>query len=165
MEQLSDQYIRTKSGVARWSGGLIYVSVALFFDAPLAFTIDLHTDTPHLRQGVALRFMRRKGRIAGYLSERFVLWEDTAPFPVPAEYVAKRSPFQLIVWNVWEGPHGATMAGVANAGVIIEDQGPGLLQLGCSAGPGEVRPADARVRLKWPDDIAARIETPTPPSG
>lgn len=125
VEALGDQYMRTRSGVARCSGGLIYASVSLVFDAPPAFTIDLHTGAPQLRQGVALRFVRRKGRIAGSLSERFVLWEDTAPFPVPVEYVARRAPVQLTVWNVWEGPHGATMAWTANAGVIVEDQQPG----------------------------------------
>lgn len=164
MEPLGDQYVRTRSGVARWSGGLIYASVSLFFHAPTTFTIDLHTDAPELRQGVALRFVRRRGRIADVVSERFVLWEDTAPFPVSAEYVAKRSPFQLTVWNVWEGPHGAKMAWTANAGVIVEEQRSGMLQLGCSAGPGDVRPADSRVRLSWSGDIAARIETPTSPS-
>jgi hypothetical protein len=53
------------------------------------------------------------------------------------------------------------MARTANAGMIVEDQRPGVLQLGCSAGPGDVSPADARVSLKWPSEIEARIETPS----
>lgn len=112
---------------------------------------------------MALRFVRRKGRIADLVSERFVLWEDTAPFPVSAEYVAKGSPFRLSVWNVWEGPHGATLAWTANAGMTVEEQQSGLLQLGCSAGPGEVRPADCRVSLSWSSDVEAHLETPFPP--
>ena len=80
------------------------------------------------------------------------------------ENLAKRPPFQVRVWNVWEGPHGATLAFTANAGLLIEAQGPGILQVGCSAGPGDVRPADSRVTLNWPSEIAARIETPSSPS-
>lgn len=144
--------------MARWSGGLIYASVSLFFAEPAALIIDLRTDAPGLRQGVAVRFVRRKGRIAGLPSERFVLWEDTAPFPVSADFVARRPPFQLTVWNVWEGPHGATMAWTGNAGVIVEEQRPGGLQLGCSAGPGSVTPGDSHVTVTWPTDISARLE-------
>jgi hypothetical protein len=162
---LGDQYMRTRSHVAHWSGGHAYGSVSLLFEAPPPeLTIDLHTDRPGTRQGVALNFVRRKGRIAGQLSERFVLWEDTAPFPVPASYVARRAPFRLTVWNVWEGPHGATMAWVADAGIVVRAEGGGRLDLACSSGPGGVRFDDCSISLRWSDEVGFALERPTAPA-
>jgi hypothetical protein len=89
-----------------------------------------------------LRFVRRAGRTNGRTAEQLVLWEDTAAFPVTVDFVANRPPYAIHVWNVWRGPHGATMAWLNNAGLVIDSNEPGRLVLACSAGPGDVRLED-----------------------
>jgi hypothetical protein len=159
VESLADQYLRNRSNVATWQGRSVFGLVRVHLDAPTSVTVDFDTDLPHLVQGIALRFVRRAGRTNGRTAERLILWEDAAAFPVTIDFVAKRPPYLIHVWNVWQGPHEATMAWLNNAGLVVNSDESGRLVLGCSAGPGDVRLHDSRITLTWDPNVIAQLDT------
>jgi hypothetical protein len=106
-------------------------------------------------QGIRLKFVGGKLRVAGETSSQLVLWGDTAPPEVDIEILrgAKLAPV-LRVWNCWRGKRSEIEAWVGNSGLVCVEREPGSYHFECSDGAGEPS-FDALVF-----DLSLRARTP-----
>jgi hypothetical protein len=156
------QYLYDSSHYATYEEGPVYGSVRLVFQTAPMLTIDAQFDSA-LHQGVGVRLPKRRGRINGHEGERFILW-DYAPFPVSVEVLGRKAPFEIAFWNVWRGPHDATMAWVGNAGMRVLEQHANHVALACDAGPNPVTFSDLEILISWPETAEGELTLPQPPS-
>lgn len=65
------------------------------------------------------------------------MWTDTAP--ASTTFIYSGAPTTFRVWNAWRGPppHNTMHAWLNDAGVVIQEESPHRVVLGCSDGVGE----------------------------
>jgi hypothetical protein len=156
---LGELYMDARSHLVQVGGHQVVGSVRLQLSTPCALSVDATFAHADPQQGVVLDAKPRQLEVAGQRGKSLVLWEY-APFPVDALYVARKGPFVVMIYNVWKGPYDATMAWIANGGMVIGEFTEECLILDCNAGPREVTFADARLTVTWPADVAVRLLLP-----
>ena len=151
-----------QSHYAEVNGFPVYGHIRLRFEAPTTFTVDA-TFTGGLRQFVGLRAPKRKVRIGEQAAER-VLIADTSDFPLVGEIVARRPPFELVIYNAWSGSHGGSMMWIGNAGLRLEESAHDHVVLAGNAGPSPLEFKDLRLTVAWPSTTPCELKLPEPPS-
>lgn len=92
-----------------------------------------------LEQGVGISADGGWLLVNGEKSKRFALWTSTAPgcVEIAVKPLRGREHLSVRVWNIWKHDRwGSTMAGIANAGLLVEPTGDTAVTLHASAGPG-----------------------------
>jgi hypothetical protein len=156
---LGELYMDARSHLVQVGAQQVVGSVRLQLSAPCTLTVDATFANATPQQGVVLDAKPRQLEVAGQRGKSVVLW-DYAPFPVDARYVARKGPFVVMIYNVWKGPYDATMAWIANGGMVIGESTGKHLILDCNAGPREVTFTDARLTVTWPADVEVRLLLP-----
>jgi hypothetical protein len=156
---LGELYIAAGSHVVELDGQQVVGSVRVQLSRACTVTVDAAFAHADPQQGVMLKTKPRQLEVAGQRGTSVVLW-DYAPFPVDATLVARKGPFVVTVYNVWKSPYDATMAWVANGGMVIGESTASRLVLGCNAGPRPVTFTDMTVTLTWPAEVEARLLLP-----
>ena len=156
---LGELYMDAGSHLVELDGRQVLGSIRLQLSRPCTLTVDATFAHADPRQGLVLKAKPRRLEVADQRGPSMVLW-DYAPFPVDVTLIARKGPFVVTVYNVWKGPHGATMAWVANGGMVIRESTAEHLVLGCNAGPRPVTFTDATATLTWPAEIAVAVLLP-----
>ncbi len=95
--------------------------------------------TRDLEQGVGISADGGWLLVNGEKSKRFALWTSTAPecVEIAVKPLRGREHLSVRVWNIWKHYRwGFTMAGISNAGLLVEPKGDTAVTLHASAGPG-----------------------------
>jgi hypothetical protein len=156
---LGELYLTARSHLVEVDGRQVLGSVRLQLSGACTLTVDAHFAHADPQQGVVLKAKPRQLEVAGQRGTSMVLW-DHAPFPVDATLIARKGPFVVTVYNVWKGPYGATMAWMANGGMLVREFTAERLVLDCNAGPRPVTFTDATATLTWPADVEVRLLLP-----
>ena len=156
---LGELYMAARSHLVEVDGRQVLGSVRLQLSRPCTLTVDATFAHSDPQQGVVLKAKPRHLEVAGQRGTSMVLW-DYAPFPVDATLIARKAPFVVTVYNVWKGPYRATMAWMANGGMVVRESTAHQLVLDCNVGPRPLTFTDATATLTWPGDVEVRLLMP-----
>lgn len=98
-------------------------------------------------QGIQVSLPGGELEVAGGTAANVVLWRDTAPSVVHLKVRRPGRRRRLQIWNVWRGPHDATMAWLGNSAIEVDVED-GSVVLRCSDGVGEPDFDDLHVRIR-----------------
>jgi hypothetical protein len=134
--RLAERFAAAHGAPIEVDGGLAHMMLELPpIDGPAALRIELRTDSSR-PQGIRLKARGGKVRLNEQLVDDVVLWSDTAPPAVTASLrpASSRTPMTLRVWNAWRDPAGTMQAWTGDAGMLVEEEQPGVVVLRCSDG-------------------------------
>jgi hypothetical protein len=163
MKVFGEQYVDNRAHAATWRGNPVYGSVCLSFSRPCTFVLDVDF-SGDLTQGVAFDVLNRKASVAGQQASKFVLW-DYAPYPVSVDILGRKPPFEVRLWNVWEGPYKSLTQWMVNGGMRVAQSDKTHLVLECNAGPHPVTFDDMRIKVSWPEVVTVHVVLPEPTVG
>jgi hypothetical protein len=104
-------------------------------DVPAQLRIALRAGSAR-PQAVRLKVREGTLLVSGERADDVVLWSDSAPPVVTASVrpLSAGKPATLRVWNAWRDPAGTMQAWIGDAGMLVEEPGPGEFVLRCSDG-------------------------------
>lgn len=98
--------------------------------------------------GLRLKLHRGRLRVGTETLADIVLWSDTSPEQVTIECEPAGGRAELRAWNCWRDEQGVMQAWLANAGMLVQEEGDVVI-LRCSSGPGGVSFGDLVVELRF----------------
>ncbi|WP_210441309.1 hypothetical protein [Nocardioides xinjiangensis] len=155
MTDLGARFVDSGGEPVELDGQLVHMSYV--FGSLPAGVLELRmTAQGSQEQGVGLSADGGWITVNGEKFKEGVLWTATAPDTVEVKTQPQRGSDSLTVrvWNVWKHPKwGSTMAGVANAGLLVELLSADAVKLHASAGPGGPTFDDLVIEASFrPDD-------------
>jgi hypothetical protein len=134
--RLAERFAAAHGAPVEVDGGLAHMMLELPpIGGPATLRIELRTDSSRPQ---AIRLKARGGKVLldAQLVDDVVLWSDTAPPAVTASLRPTWSgaPMTVRVWNAWRDPAGTMQAWIGDAGMLVEEEKPGVVMLRCSDG-------------------------------
>lgn len=152
MSQKLSERFRASQGAPIDLGGREIIMMWELDDLSAGDSIRIQFDPPQLVRPQALRVKSRRGTIGvnGESLTDVVLWSDSAPasLEILAEPKSPGGSLNVRVWNAWRDEEGTMQAWIGNAGIVVEEAGPGTVMLRCSDGFDE----------PTFDDLIAKVE-------
>lgn len=145
---LADLFAEGETNVLEWEGGVVHGLFELD-TVPDRLTVELLRAKEAPAQGLHVSMTGGALEVNGVRAADVVLWHDTAPPVVQIDVRPRGRTQKLQVWNVWRGPHDATMAWLGNAAMQVERTNPDGVLLRCSDGIGAPAFDDLEVRVRW----------------
>jgi hypothetical protein len=151
--RLAERFAAAQGAPVELDGRLVHMLFELPpIEAPARLSFELRAGSGRA-QGIRLKARGGVLEFADRALDDAVLWCETAPPTVTAE-VRPREPTTVRVWNVWRDPAGTTQAWIGDAGMRVEEAGPGAWVLRCSDGFDAPTFDDLVVRLALNADSA-----------
>jgi hypothetical protein len=134
--RLAERFTAAQGAPIEVDGKLVHMMFELPpIDGAAELHVELETDSAR-PQAVRLKARGGKLLLNEQLVDDVVLWSDTAPPAVTASLRPQSSatPMTLRVWNAWRDTAGTMQAWIGDAGMLVEEEGPGVVVLRCSDG-------------------------------
>lgn len=156
---LGERFLAERTHHLVVDGRDVYGLVRLRFARPATITVRADLTRTDVRQGLVLEAAPRQLRVGGSQATSVVLWSD-APFPVDATLVARKPPFEVSLWNVWQGANDATTAWVGNGGLTVRRSSDRHVTVDVNCGPTPLTFGDGRISVTWPADAEVTLVLP-----
>ena len=139
VRKLSDAFEEAQAAAVEWDGLRVHSMFRIVGVAPGSrVRIRFDRSNGDRLQGLRLKVSGGALEVARQEAENVVLWVDSAPPEVTATVVASDDSVEIGIWNCWRDQRGTVHAWIGNAGMLVEDEGEGVLLFRCSDGFGDV---------------------------
>lgn len=149
---LAQRFIESKGGPIEVDGRLVHSIFRRKVERSTAVRLTRQASSASGPvTGLRLKVQRGSLRVNEASFADVVLWSDTSPYEVVVRCEVPKGGTELRVWNCWRDEQGVMQAWLANAGMLVAEDG-GRVTLRCSSGPGGVSFDDLVVQLDFEDE-------------
>jgi hypothetical protein len=134
--RLSELFQAAQGGPIEWGGQTVRMMYDLADLGP-ASTLTVKFLSVSKKRPQALRLTAKGGqfKVNDQTLEDVVLWSDSAPETVEIRLrPPKGGTMTARIWNAWRDPSDAMQAWIGDAGIVVDEPGPGSVLLRCSDG-------------------------------